>query len=128
MRIHIYEATVSKVVDGDTIDLLIDQGFGNFTEQRMRLYGVNAAEIKTKEGKRVKREVQIAIEQKKIVVQSVQRKVQSRDKYGRYLAVVHFDWPSSPLPIANGDKINDAAPLSFNAKMLKDGLAGERYW
>jgi|LauGreDrversion4_2_1035121.scaffolds.fasta_scaffold102219_3 micrococcal nuclease len=128
MRIHIYEATVSKVVDGDTVDLLIDQGFGNFTEQRMRLYGVNAAEIKTKEGKRVKREVQIAIEQKKIVVQSVQRKVQSRDKYGRYLAVVHFDWPNSPLPIANGDKINDAAPLSFNAKMLKDGLAEERYW
>jgi hypothetical protein len=50
-RIHIYQAKIVEVVDGDTFDLMIDLGFNNFTKQRMRLYGIDAPEMRTQAGK-----------------------------------------------------------------------------
>ena len=40
-----YRATCWKVVDGDTLDLDIDMGLRLFSRQRVRLLGLNAAEI-----------------------------------------------------------------------------------
>jgi micrococcal nuclease len=39
-----YGATVLGVVDGDTIDLMIDLGFNIHHKIRVRLYGVNTPE------------------------------------------------------------------------------------
>lgn len=39
-----YRAKVTNVVDGDTVDLVIDQGFRTFKEARVRLLGVDTAE------------------------------------------------------------------------------------
>jgi len=39
-----YTATVTRVVDGDTLDLLIDCGFGITKKIRARLYGIDAPE------------------------------------------------------------------------------------
>jgi micrococcal nuclease len=50
-RIHIYQAKIVEVVDGDTFDLMIDLGFNTFTHQRMRLYGIDAPEMRTQAGK-----------------------------------------------------------------------------
>lgn len=41
----VYKATVRRVVDGDTLDLLIDLGFGVLHKTRVRLHGVNTPEI-----------------------------------------------------------------------------------
>lgn len=42
---RVYRATVVHVVDGDTIDVVVDQGFGNSkNDLRMRLYGINTPE------------------------------------------------------------------------------------
>lgn len=43
-----YGATVLKVIDGDTLDLSIDLGFKISHEIRVRLYGVNTPESRTK--------------------------------------------------------------------------------
>jgi len=43
-----YQAKLIKVVDGDTVDLLVDCGFSIFTKQRVRLIGINAPETRTK--------------------------------------------------------------------------------
>jgi len=40
-----YTATVVKIIDGDTLDLLIDCGFGISKKIRVRLFGINAPEV-----------------------------------------------------------------------------------
>ncbi|MFT7538543.1 MAG: micrococcal nuclease [Lysobacterales bacterium] len=49
---HTYKASVIRVVDGDTIDVLIDVGFNIITHQRLRLKGINTPEITTATGRR----------------------------------------------------------------------------
>lgn len=43
---YLYDATVVKVVDGDTVDLDVDLGFWVTLRVRVRLAGVNAPEIR----------------------------------------------------------------------------------
>lgn len=130
-RIHIYQARITKVIDGDTLDLMIDQGFGNFTQQRMRLYGIDAPEMRTQVGKSLKSDLDsLYLTATWIVVQSIEapKSKQFRDKYGRYLAIIYDAWPIAPRAIGNGEKILEVAPLSLNAKLIDDGLVKERYW
>ena len=44
-----YEAVVIKIVDGDTLDLAVDLGFMVSIEERFRLDGINAPEVKGEE-------------------------------------------------------------------------------
>ena len=45
-----YRATLLKVVDGDTVDVDIDLGFGVvFANQRIRLYGIDTPESRTRD-------------------------------------------------------------------------------
>ena len=45
-----YEATIRRWVDGDTVDVDIDLGFGIiFHNQRIRLYGIDAYESRTRD-------------------------------------------------------------------------------
>jgi Kyanoviridae endonuclease len=39
-----YKATLDRVVDGDTLDLIIDMGFKMTTNQRIRLANINTPE------------------------------------------------------------------------------------
>lgn len=86
----IYQATVEKVVDGDTLDLQVDLGFGVFTRQRVRLLGINAAEHNTPEGKKA-----IAFVQTWVVEHgpafTVRTSKDKKEKYGRYLATILSD-------------------------------------
>jgi len=43
-----YQATVDRVVDGDTVDLIVDLGFGIMVKERFRLEGINAPESRTR--------------------------------------------------------------------------------
>ena len=43
-----YNATVLKVVDGDTIDAMVDLGFGTWKKVRIRMHGINAPESRTR--------------------------------------------------------------------------------
>jgi micrococcal nuclease len=43
-----YKAEVRRVVDGDTFDILIDLGFDTYRHGRVRLYGINTPESRTK--------------------------------------------------------------------------------
>ena len=44
-----YGAKVSKVVDGDTVDLDIDLGFGIWIKERCRLLGIDTPESRTRD-------------------------------------------------------------------------------
>jgi len=44
-----YQAKVDRVVDGDTVDLIIDLGFDILHKVRIRLHGVNTPESRTRD-------------------------------------------------------------------------------
>jgi micrococcal nuclease len=123
--IYIYKADLIRVVDGDTVDLVIDLGFDTLRKERFRLYGIDAPEMNTAEGKEAKawlREVLKPLEA--IYVQTIQLETKAkRDKYGRFLAVLYDELPTL-IPIMR----EPIHPSSINAKMIVEGHAKERYW
>ena len=50
-----YNATVTRVVDGDTIDAIVDLGFSTFKKVRIRMHGINAPESRTRDLKEKKK-------------------------------------------------------------------------
>lgn len=52
---HIYKIFVTRVVDGDTIDAEIDLGFDLKLKKRIRLYGINTPETRTRDKEEKKR-------------------------------------------------------------------------
>lgn len=84
---YAYTAKVVKVVDGDTIDVVIDLGFSLFSHQRLRLLGVYASEDDTPAGKAQHENLTLFFSGHSDVVVRTHRK----DKYGRYLADVWVD-------------------------------------
>jgi len=84
----VYERTavVTKVVDGDTLHLDVDLGCDTSLAMTVRLYGVNAPEMSTPEGRVAKQFVADWIAGRAghgFVLRTVKDR---REKYGRYLA------------------------------------------
>lgn len=44
-----YNAKVIRVVDGDTIDAMVDLGFSTFKKVRIRMHGIDAPESRTRD-------------------------------------------------------------------------------
>ena len=43
-----YNCEIKRVVDGDTVDVIIDLGFDIFYKSRVRLYGIDTPESRTR--------------------------------------------------------------------------------
>ena len=48
-----YNAKVERVVDGDTVDALVDLGFSTWKKVRIRMMGINAPESRTRDLKEI---------------------------------------------------------------------------
>lgn len=48
-HMYTYEATVIRIIDGDTIDFSIDLGFDIHIRERVRIKGINTPEVRTKD-------------------------------------------------------------------------------
>lgn len=79
-----YPCLVERVIDGDTIDVAVDHGFGIVSKQRIRVVGVNTPEIETPEGLEVKQAVDRWLGPKGEVLTLVA--YSRKDAYGRRLA------------------------------------------
>jgi micrococcal nuclease len=125
--IYIYKAELIRVVDGDTVDLIIDLGFDTLRKERFRLYGIDAPEMNTLAGKAAKAWLWEALQPlEAIYVQTIQLSTKAkRDKYGRFLAVLYDDLGDID---ANRPMKTPVSPASINAKMITEGHAKERYW
>ena len=97
-----YKATVVRVVDGDTIVLVVDLGFSVSVQEKFRLAHINAPEKSDKEGRTKATERISALLPKggACVIRSL-----GQDKYGRWLGEIYV-----------GD-------LYVNGTMLAEGLA-----
>jgi micrococcal nuclease len=107
-----YVRKVENVVDGDTIDVLIDLGFDILFQSRVRLAGIDTPESRTKDLK----EKALGLESKEYLKKHLKdaksvviktEKINSSEKYGRILGWVYI----------NGDT------ESLNDKMINDGYA-----
>jgi micrococcal nuclease len=107
-----YVKKVENVVDGDTIDVIIDLGFDILFASRVRLAGIDTPESRTKDLK----EKTLGLESKEYLKKHLKdaksvviktEKMDSSEKYGRILGWVYI----------NGDT------ESLNDKMINDGYA-----
>ena len=93
---------VTKIVDGDTIDVDIDLGFNISFAQRVRLAGIDTPESRTKDarekalGLEVKNKVKSAIDSAKTVIIKTELP-DSTEKYGRILGWVYLDGAAKSL-------------------------------
>ena len=107
-----YVRKVENVVDGDTIDVLIDLGFDILFASPVRLAGIDTPESRTKDlaekalGLEAKEYLKKALKDAKSVVIKTE-KMDSSEKYGRILGWVYV----------NGNTV------SLNDMMINDGYA-----
>lgn len=89
-----YKAKVERVVDGDTIDVVIDLGFKITTNQRIRLQGINTPE--TYIVKRDSEEYKKGMAAKQFVIERIEANAnevivetnKNTGKYGRYIGII----------------------------------------
>jgi len=107
-----YVRKVENVVDGDTIDVLIDLGFDILFQSRVRLAGIDTPESRTKDlkekalGLESKEYLKKALKDAKSVIIKTE-KMNSTEKFGRILGWIYV----------NGDTV------SLNDMMINDGYA-----
>ena len=89
---YTYQAQVTRVVDGDTIDALVDLGFDIHKSIRIRLVGMNAPESRTrdleekKRGLEAKKRTQELLEEVSSKSGYFRLRSHGVGKYGRVLA------------------------------------------
>ena len=87
-----YKCEVTRVVDGDTIDVILDLGFNVLHKARVRLFGIDTPESRTRDkdekvrGKMAAKFLQNAIDSGDVVIRTELK--DSRGKFGRVLGTV----------------------------------------
>ncbi len=102
VSLYTYNAKVVKVIDGDTVDVMMDLGFEVYKKVRCRLAGINSPELNTDEGKIAKAFLigALPVDTPLVVFSKVY------DKYGRSVAELYQDGVSiSKLMIDSGHAV-----------------------
>ena len=113
--------SVDRIVDGDTIDVTIDLGFDILHKTRVRLYGINTPEKRTRDLEEKKRGYAASerltelilscfIEDHYLVLQT-----KEKGKYGRYLGIL--------IRKATRPKNGEDVELDLNQQLVLEGHA-----
>ena len=89
-----YQAKLDRVIDGDTVDAMIDLGFSTHRSIRIRFYGINTPESRTRDKSEKKRGLAskarlveiLEADGNQFVVQSL-----GVGKYGRCLGILYTE-------------------------------------
>lgn len=115
-----YVGEVIKVVDGDTFDVMIDLGFDIHYKARVRLYGVNTPESRTKDA--AEKEMGLKAKaftsdwltnHKKVFIKTV---IDKNEKYGRVLAQIY-----------SSADIDNPQTACLNTDIIEAGYAREYF-
>ena len=87
-----YKAKLIKVIDGDTVDLMVDLGFDMWHKIRVRLDGINTPESRTRD----KKEKKLGLEAKEFTKNFLTGKeiivhTNKQGKFGRFLANLYVN-------------------------------------
>jgi len=114
-----YECTIRRVVDGDTIDVDVDLGFGTWRcSERIRLFGVDTPECRTRDAK----EKAAGLLAKKFVEDTLHvggtYKLQTREKgkFGRFLGVIFISARTS----INATLVSERLAVAYHGQSKQD--------
>ncbi len=107
-----YKCYTVRVIDGNTIDAQVDLGFNVLVRQRIKLYGINTADIRStddaeKNSALLAKNKLTSLVGKEFICQTIMNK---RGKIGRTLGNIFVE-------DENGDRID------INQAMINSGLA-----
>jgi len=104
-----YKCNITRVVDGDTVDAEIDCGFDIIFKSRIRLYGIDTPESRTRDldekarGKLASQFIKNKIAEAELV--KVKTKLDKKGKFGRVLGSI----------IADGEDLNESMVKNYLA-------------
>ena len=104
-----YRLKSVTVIDGDTIDAVVDLGFRIELRERFRLSGINAPEMKTTQGPPAKAQLERLVSQWPDGLSIQSEKPLAQEKYGRWLATL---WGHT-----------SGTALNLNLEMVRTGFA-----
>lgn len=108
-----YKAKVERIVDGDTIDVIIDLGFKITTFQRIRLANINTPEtyiVKKDSEEYIKGVISRQYVEQRIAANNNEIELQTEkvtEKYGRYIGTI----------------LLADSPTTLNDELVEKGLA-----
>ena len=86
---YTYAAKIISVYDGDTVTATVDLGFTVSVRIKVRLYGINTPEIRTKDPSEKKAGYAARdFVRDRILDKTVQIRTHSKGKYGRWVATI----------------------------------------
>lgn len=120
-----YACAVDRLVDGDTVDLIVDLGFNIRIHERFRLKGIDTPEVRGKDrelGKEATEHLRYLIEDglkdgDRLVVRTEKMK---KGKYGRWIGTLVL------LPGSTPKNVHGLTGINLNEQMVKDGYAIEK--
>ena len=114
-----YKCKVKRVVDGDTMDVVLDLGFDILHACRVRLAGIDTPESRTRDldekarGKLSKAYLKETIKGKKIVLKTKIK--DAKGKFGRVIAEVWAEFEEGSMRNVNELMIKEAYAVKYNA-------------
>lgn len=115
-----YKAKLVRVVDGDTVDAMIDCGFNTFKKERIRLYGIDTPECRTRNKSEKKRGLAAKARLKELIKEGknefiVETTIDKKGKYGRLLGSLYKDQETAE------------SLYSYNDMLVEEGHAKEYF-
>ena len=115
-----YKCKVKRVVDGDTMDVILDLGFDVLHSVRVRLSAIDTPESRTRDldekarGKLSKAYLKESIKGRKVVLKTKLK--DSRGKFGRVIAEVWVEFEKGSMRNINELMIKECHAVRYNAE------------
>jgi micrococcal nuclease len=115
-----YKCKVKRVVDGDTMDVILDLGFDVLHSVRVRLAGIDTPESRTRDldekarGKLSKAYFKESLKGKKIVLRTKIK--DAKGKFGRVIAEVWAEFEEGSMRNVNELMIKECHAVKYNAE------------
>ena len=115
-----YKALVERVVDGDTIDVIIDLGFKTWKKVRVRMEGINTPESRTHDLEEKKRG--LAAKDRLVEILELNNnecvlQVSGVGKFGRAIASVYVD------TLSPASEKSSMTTINVNKQLIEEGHA-----
>ena len=113
-RLYTFKAICTNVVDGDTVDIMLDCGFKIIAERRVRLLEVDTPERGQENFKEATEFTKSKVLDKEIYVQTYKD-----DAFGRYLATIFYE--ENGVMYCLNDELKKSNLLKKNSRWNKWG-------
>ena len=111
-----YNAELRRVVDGDTVDVTIDCGFNMHVKERVRLYGINTPESRTRD-----------LEEKKRGLAAKDRLIEILESFGNKFVIKTSVDKKGKFGRLLGELISKDGDQNANQMLLEEGHAVEYF-